>query len=159
MMDVMDRDADGHVPGRPSPALTNPNPSPNPSLNPNPNPNPDPNPNPIPDPNPIPNPNPITIPNPNSTLALRLTLREGKHHRVKWTVVPLCVEVGARGAINDQPWNWMCKRLGFSKCSKLRLTQVIQDAVVACSYYIFLCCFLRTWEPHALVDTLERSER
>ena len=65
---------------------------------------------------------------------------------------------GARGAINEQPWNWLCKRLGFSKCSKPRLTQGVQDAAVVCSYYIFLCRFLRTWEPQALVDTLERSE-
>ena len=34
---------------------------------------------------------------------LAIDLREGKHHGVKWTVVPLCVEVGARGAINEQP--------------------------------------------------------
>ena len=40
---------------------------------------------------------------------LAVDLREGKHHGVKWTVVPLCVEVGARGAINEQSWNWMCK--------------------------------------------------
>ena len=85
-------------------------------------------------------------------------LREGKHHGVKWTVVPLCVEVGARGSINEQPWNWMCKRLGFSKCSKRWLTQGLKDDAVACSYYIFLCCFLSTWEPQALVDTLGRSE-
>ena len=89
---------------------------------------------------------------------LAIGLREGKHHGVKWTVVPLFVEVGARGAINEQPWNWMCKRLGFSKCSKRRLTQAVQDAAEACSYYIFLCRFLRTCEPHSLVDTLERSE-
>ena len=67
---------------------------------------------------------------------LVLDLREGKHHGVKWMVVPLCVEVGARGAINEQPWNWMCERLSFSKCSKRRLTQGVQDAAVACSYYI-----------------------
>ena len=83
-----------------------------------------------------------------------IDLREGKHHGVKGTVVPLCVEVGARGAINEQP----CKRLGFSKCSKRRLTQGVQDAAVARSYYIFLCRFVRTQEPQALVDTLERSE-
>ena len=84
--------------------------------------------------------------------------QEGNQHGVKWTVVPLCFEVGSRGAINEQPWNLMCKRLGFSKCSKRQLTQGGQDAAVACSYYIFLCRFLRTWEPQALVDTLERSE-
>ena len=91
---------------------------------------------------------------------LAIDLREGNHQGVKWTVVPLCVAVGSRGAINEQPWNWMCRLLSFSKCSKRRLTQGIQDAAVACSYYIFLCLFLRTWEPQlqALVDTLERTE-
>ena len=52
----------------------------------------------------------------------------------------------------------MCKRLGFSKCSQRRLTQGVQDVAVACGYSVFLCRFLRTWEPEALVDTLERSE-
>ena len=35
---------------------------------------------------------------------LAIDLREGKHRGVKWTVVPLCVEVGARGAINEHLW-------------------------------------------------------
>ena len=89
---------------------------------------------------------------------LTIDLRDLKHHGVKWTVVTLCVEVGARGAINAQPWNWMCTRLRFSKCSNRWLSQGVQDTAVACSYYIFLCRFLRTWEPQALVDSLERSE-
>ena len=67
---------------------------------------------------------------------LAIDLRGGKHHGVKWTVVPLCVEVGARGAINGQPSTWMCKHLGFIKCSKRWLTQGVQDAAVACSYYL-----------------------
>ena len=62
---------------------------------------------------------------------LAIDLREGKHHGMKWTAVPLYVEVGARGAINEHPWNWMCKHLGFSKRSKRRLTQGVQDAAVA----------------------------
>ena len=53
---------------------------------------------------------------------LAIDLREGKHNGVKWRVGPLCVEVGARGAVNEQPWIWMCKRLRFSKCSKRQLT-------------------------------------
>ena len=81
---------------------------------------------------------------------LAIELREGKHHGVKWTVVPLGVEVEVRGAINEQPWDWMCKPLGFSKCSKRRLTKGVQDAAVACSYYNFLCRCLRTWESNAL---------
>ena len=69
------------------------------------------------------------------TLALALTidLREGMHTGVKWIVVPLCVEVVARGAINDQSWNWMWKHLGFSKFSKRRLPHGVQDAALACS--------------------------
>ena len=31
-----------------------------------------------------------------------IDLREGNHHGVKWIVVPLCVEVRARGAITEQ---------------------------------------------------------
>ena len=51
----------------------------------------------------------------------------------------------------------MCKHLGFSKCAERRLSQGVQDVEVACSYYIFLCRILRTWEPQELVDTLGRS--
>ena len=116
---------------------------------------------PDPDPNSDPNPNPkeenLTkkhFEKMDKHNQLTIDLREGKHHGVKGTVVPLCVEVGARGAINEQPWNRMCKRLGFSKCSKCRLTQGVQDTAAACSYYIFLCRFLRTWELQALVYTL-----
>ena len=89
---------------------------------------------------------------------LAIDLREGKHHGVKWTVVPLCVEVGARGAINELPWIRMCKGLGFSKYSKRRLTQGVQDAAAACSYYIFLLSLSEDMETPALVDTLEKSE-
>ena len=35
---------------------------------------------------------------------------------------------------------------------------VHDGAVACCSFYIFLCRFLRTCEPQALVGTLERSE-
>jgi len=30
---------------------------------------------------------------------LAIDLQEGKHHGVKWTVVPLCVEVGVAGRV------------------------------------------------------------
>ena len=70
--------------------------------------------------NPNPNPNPkeenVTKKHfekmDNKYNKLAINLREGKHHGVKWTVVPLCVVVGASVAINEQPWNWTCKRLG-----------------------------------------------
>ena len=88
---------------------------------------------------------------------LAIDLREGKPHGVKWMVVSHCDEVEARGAINEQPWNWMCKRLGFSKCSK-SADPGGSRCCSSCSYFIFLCDFLRTWKPQALVDALERSE-
>ena len=94
----------------------------------------------------------------NKFNVLSIDLQEGKHHGVKWTLVPVCVEVGARGAINEQPWKWMCKHLGVNKCSKCRLTQGIQDAAVACSYYILLCRFLRTLELQAPVATLTKTQ-
>ena len=36
---------------------------------------------------------------------LVIDLREENHNGAKWTVVPLCVVVGERGAINEQPLN------------------------------------------------------
>ena len=36
---------------------------------------------------------------------LAIDWREENHHGVKWTVVSLCAEVGASGAMNEQLWN------------------------------------------------------
>ena len=39
---------------------------------------------------------------------LAIDLREGKHvGGIRWKVVPLCVDVGCRGAINEGPWYGM----------------------------------------------------
>ena len=41
-----------------------------------------------------------------------IDLREGKHvGGIKWTVVPLYVEVGCRGSIYEGPWFGMRRRL------------------------------------------------
>jgi len=46
----------------------------------------------------------------------------------------------------------------ISSPAKRRLTQGVQDAAVACSYYNFLCRFLRTWEPQALMDVIKMKK-
>ena len=78
---------------------------------------------------------------------LAIDLREGKHvGGIKWRVVPLCVEVGCRGAINEGPWFGMCRRLGFTKTITRRVTQAAQETAVMCSYYLFLSRFVKLWE-------------
>ena len=44
---------------------------------------------------------------------LALELRNPQRAGGAWTVHPLEVEIGARGAINLQSWQWMCKIMGF----------------------------------------------
>ena len=83
---------------------------------------------------------------------LAIDLREGKHvGGIKWRVVPLCVEVGCRGAIYEGPWYGMCRRLGFTKTITRRVTQAAQETAVMCSYYIFLCRFMKLWEQRPLM--------
>ena len=78
---------------------------------------------------------------------LVIDLREGKHvGGIKWTVVPLYVEVGCRGAIYEGPWFGMCRRLGFTKTITRRVTQAAQETAVMCSYHLFLCRFIKVWE-------------
>ena len=75
---------------------------------------------------------------------LVIDLREGKHvGGIKWTVVPWQVEVGCRGAIYEGPWFGMCRRLGFTKTITHRVTQAAQETAVMCSYYLFLCRFIK----------------
>ena len=47
---------------------------------------------------------------------LAIDLREGKHvGNIKWRVIPLYVEVGYRGTVNQRPWYGMCNDLGFTQ--------------------------------------------
>ena len=69
------------------------------------------------------------------------------------SVHPLEVEIGARGAINPQSWQWMCKIMGFDSNTRDRLTHAVQDAAVHCSHMIFLCRFHKVWETRPLLDT------
>ena len=70
---------------------------------------------------------------------------------IKWTVVPLYVEVGCRGAIYEGPWFGMCRRLGFTRTITRRVTQAAQETAVMCSYYLFLCRFIEVWEEKLLM--------
>ena len=45
---------------------------------------------------------------------LAIDLRNPRRVGGAWTVYPFEVEVGARGAINEQPWSYMCSKLGFT---------------------------------------------
>ena len=89
----------------------------------------------------------------NKYAQLASDLRNPRRAGGAWTVFPFEVEIGARGAINEQPWLWMCKRLGFSTDARLRLTHAVQDAAVHCSHLIFICRFHKQWEPQPLLDT------
>ena len=110
----------------------------------------------------------------NKYAQLASDLRNPRRAGGAWTVFPFEVEIGARGAIYEQPWLWMCKRLGFSTDARLRLTHAVQDAAVHlgfstdarlclthavqdaavhCSHLIFICRFHKQWEPQPLLDT------
>ena len=84
---------------------------------------------------------------------LALELRNPQRAGGAWTVHPLEVEIGARGAINPQSWQWMCKIMGFDSNTRDRLTHAVQDAAVHCSHMIFLCRFHKVWETRPLLDT------
>ena len=92
---------------------------------------------------------------------LAIDLREGKHvGGIKWKVIPLYVEVGCRGTINKGPWYGMCGSLGFTKTITRRATEAAKDTALWCSYYIFLCRFLKVWEEKPLMGaTVWRGTR
>lgn len=89
---------------------------------------------------------------------LAIDLREGKYFGVKWTVLPLYVEVGARGALHELSWGRLCRTLGFTGKARKQLAHAMQNAAVYCSHYIFLCRFFKTWEVQPLLDTWRKSD-
>ena len=84
---------------------------------------------------------------------VKIDLGNSKYPSGAWTVHAFEVEVGARGAINEQPWQWMCKQLGLSLDGRKRLTGSVQDAAVYFSHLIYLCRFHRIWDPRPLLNT------
>jgi hypothetical protein len=82
---------------------------------------------------------------------LAIDLREGKHLGVKWKVHPFYVEVGCRGMINQQPWQSMCKQVGFTKKEERSLTRTVQNVASLCSQVIFQNRYKRVWDQQPLL--------
>ena len=83
---------------------------------------------------------------------LAIDLREGKHvGNIKWRVIPLYVEVGCRGTVNQRPWYGMCNDLGFTQTITRRITEAATQTALWCSYFIFLCRFVKVWEQRPLM--------
>ena len=59
-------------------------------------------------------------------------------------VVPLCVEVGARGYINDK-WHHMTRALKLDKRMNKRLRDAVSDVAARCSYFLYVCLRRREW--------------
>jgi len=89
---------------------------------------------------------------------LAIDLRNPRRVGGAWTVYPFEVEVGARGAIYEQPWLYMCSKLGFTSAARQRLEWAVQDAALNCSHLIFLRRFHKKWEPQPLLNTYRWSE-
>ena len=61
-----------------------------------------------------------------------------------WKVVPLCVEVGARGYINDK-WRHMRRALKLDKKMNKRLKNAVSDVAARRSYFLCVCLRRQEW--------------
>ena len=67
-----------------------------------------------------------------------------------WRVVPLCVEVGARGYINPN-WCHMRKAVGLSNSENRKLRYDVGIIATRCSYFLFLSRRLEEWNTSKLM--------
>ena len=70
--------------------------------------------------------------------------KDGIHSISGWTVIPLCVEVGARGHTNHS-WHEMCKSLNFKRSQNRALRKRVNDIACRCSYFIWLNRKCKEW--------------
>ena len=70
--------------------------------------------------------------------------KEGIHSIEGWTVIPLCVEVGARGQTNHT-WQEMCMALGFKRNENRALRKRVIDTARRCSYFLWLNRKCKEW--------------
>ena len=70
--------------------------------------------------------------------------KDGIHSIEGWTVIPLCVEVGARGQTNHT-WQEMCKALGFKRSVNRALRKRVVDTARRCSYFLWLNRKCKEW--------------
>ena len=89
---------------------------------------------------------------------LAIDLRNPRRVGGAWTVYPFEVEVGARGATNEQPWSYMYSMLGFDSDARKRLKWAVEDAAQHCSHHIFLSRFHQKWEPRPLLSTFRWAD-
>ena len=89
---------------------------------------------------------------------LAIDLRNPRRVGGAWTVYPFEVEVGARGATNEQPWSYMYSMLGFDSNARERLKWAVEDAAQHCSHLIFLSRFHQKWEPRPLLSTFRWAD-
>jgi hypothetical protein len=90
---------------------------------------------------------------------LVIDLEQGKHNGIEWNAQLLCVEIGARGTLHEMAWGRMCSTFGISKKTRKALRDVMQDAAIQCSHFIFLCRYHKVWDPQALRDTWVPPQR
>ena len=83
--------------------------------------------------------------------------KHGKYEKIRraaeangWKVVPLCVEVGARGYINPR-WCDMKKAIGLSTAENRRLRYDVGKIATRCSYFLYLNRRLTEWGTTKLI--------
>ena len=68
-----------------------------------------------------------------------------------WTVIPLYVEVGARGAINTT-WGRMSKAMGMSKTESKKLRFKCSKIALRCSYFLYQSRKQKEWQKRPLIE-------
>ena len=68
-----------------------------------------------------------------------------------WTVIPLYVEVGARGAINTT-WGRMSKAMGMSKTESKELRFKCSRIALRCSYLLYQSRKQKEWQKRPLIE-------
>ena len=79
------------------------------------------------------------IPNPNEKYR-----KDGIHSINGWTVIPICVEVGARGHTNHS-WQQMCIALGMTRAVNKKLRKRVINTARRCSYFLWLNRKCKEW--------------
>ena len=78
--------------------------------------------------------------------------RKSGIHTIKgWTVIPLCVEVGARGQTNHM-WQQMCVGLGLNRRKNNALRLRVMNTARRCSYFLWLSRFCKEWSCPKLLQ-------
>ena len=70
--------------------------------------------------------------------------KSGIHSIEGWAVIPLCVEVGARGHTNHS-WQQMCVALGLKRAQNKALRKRVINTARRCSYFLWLNRKCKEW--------------